>query len=82
VAADPESRELFVAIGGQLLHFDRDGNRRQTYRLFTQRGVRVEASALLVEADRLLVGSDAQGVFEFPRPDKPATKPPAAKPSP
>ncbi len=79
VAADPESRELFVAIGGQLLHFDRDGNRRQTYRLFTQRGVRVEASALLVEADRLIVGSDSQGVFEFPRPDKPAPKPPAAK---
>lgn len=78
VAADPESRELFVAIGGQLLHFDRDGNRRQTYRLFTQRGVRVEASALLVEADRLIVGSDTQGVFEFPRPDKPAPKPPAA----
>lgn len=79
VAADPDSRELFVAIGGQLLHFDREGNRRQTYRLFTQRGVRVEASALLVEPDRLIVGSETQGVFEFPRPDKPAPKPPAAK---
>jgi hypothetical protein len=78
VAADPESRELFVAIGGQLLHFDREGNRRQTYRLFTQRGVRVEASALLVEADRLIVGSETQGIFEFPRPDKPAPKPAAA----
>jgi hypothetical protein len=79
VAADPDSRELFVAIGGQLLHFDREGNRRETYRLFTQRGVRVEASALLVEADRLIVASETQGVFEFPRPDKPAPKPPAAK---
>jgi hypothetical protein len=83
LAADPESRELFVAIGGQLLHFDRDGNRRQTYRLFTQRGVRVEVTALLVEPDRLIVGSETQGVFEFPRPDKPAPKPPASKsPSP
>lgn len=76
VAADPQSREVFVAIGGQLLHFDREGNRRQTYRLFTQRGVRVEASALLVEAGRLIVGSETQGIFEFPRPDKPAAAAP------
>ncbi len=78
VAADPQTRELWVALGAQLLHFDRDGNRRQTYRLFTKDGVRVEASALLVEPDRLIVASDTQGVFEFPRPDKPAPKPPPA----
>jgi len=82
VAADPDTSAVFIAIGGQLLHFDREGNRRQTYRLFTNRGVRVEASALLVEADRLIVGSETQGIFEFPRPDKPAPKPSATPPAP
>lgn len=78
LAADPQTRELWVALGAQLLHFDAEGVRRQTYRLFTRGGVRVEASALLVEPDRLIVASETQGVFEFPRPDKPAPKPASA----
>ncbi|MGH6690535.1 MAG: hypothetical protein ACRD5G_14490 [Candidatus Acidiferrales bacterium] len=70
LAADPATQELWVALGGQLLHFGPDGIRRQTYRLFTRDGIRVEASAILVEPDRLIIASDTQGVFEFPRPDK------------
>lgn len=70
LAADPATQDLWVALGGQLLHFGPDGIRRETYRLFTRDGIRVEASAILVEPDRLIVASDTQGVFEFPRPDK------------
>ncbi|MGH9861173.1 MAG: hypothetical protein ACRD5F_14215, partial [Candidatus Acidiferrales bacterium] len=70
LAADPATQDLWIALGAQLLHFGPDGVRRETYRLFTRDGVRVEASAILVEPDRLIVASDTQGVFEFPRPDK------------
>jgi hypothetical protein len=77
LAPDPQTQELFVAIGAQLLHFDREGVRKQTYRLFTKDGTRVEASAILVEPDRLIIASETQGVFEFPRPDKPKRPAPA-----
>lgn len=83
VAADPVTQEIWVALGAVLLHFDRDGVRRQTYRLFTADGNRVEASAILVEPDRLVVASATRGVFDFPRPDKPrrpAAKAPAKTP--
>jgi hypothetical protein len=72
---DPESQELWVALGTQLLHFDRDGNRRGSYRTYTAEGQRVEASSIVVEPTRLLLSSATLGVFEFPRPDKP--RPPA-----
>jgi hypothetical protein len=35
-------------------------------------GARMEASAILVERDRLLIGADPKGIYEFPRPDKPS----------
>ena len=31
---------------------------------------RIEASVLLVEEDRLLIGADPLGVYEFARPDR------------
>ncbi len=71
LAADPVSHELWVALGATLLHFDAEGIRRHTYRLFTKEGVRVEASAIVVEDERLIIASDALGVFEFPRPAPP-----------
>jgi hypothetical protein len=74
LAVDPETQQVWVALGGVLLHLDREGDRRATYRMYTREGVRVEASAILVEPDRLLIASDALGVFAFPRPDKPQKK--------
>ncbi len=72
IATDPVTQQLWVAMGGLLLHFNREGDRIGTYRTYTKQGVRVEASAIVVEPDRLLLASDALGVFAFDRPDKPA----------
>lgn len=67
---DPASQEIWIALHGQLLRFGRDGNRRATYRTLTPQGARLEATAILVEPDRLLLSADPLGVYEFARPDK------------
>jgi hypothetical protein len=53
-----------------LLHFDKEGNRRATYKIYTPQGARLEANTILVEKDRLIIGSDPLGIYEFERPDK------------
>lgn len=70
MGVEPSTQETWIALGGVLLHFDRDGNRRGTYRTFTPEGVRIEPTAILVEPQRLLLASDLLGIYEFPRPDK------------
>jgi len=78
IGVEPETQQLWVALGDELLLFDRDGNRRRSFRTFTPEGARLEPVAILVEPDRLLLAADPLGIFEFPRPDKtpaPATKP-------
>lgn len=70
IGVDPETQEIWIGIGGLIVHISAEGDRRGTYRLFTADGARIEPTAILVERDRLLVGSEALGVFEFPRPDK------------
>ena len=70
VGVDPTTEEIWVAVGGLLLHFDREGTRRGTYRTFTPEGARLEAVAILVEPHRLLLASDPLGIYEFSRPDK------------
>jgi len=67
---DPESGEIWMALHNTLLHFDKEGNRRSEYQIYTKEGARIEANVLLVEEKRLLIGSDPLGVYEFPRPDK------------
>jgi hypothetical protein len=75
LGVDPQNHDVWVAMGTQLLHFDKDGSRRGTYRTYAPDSQRVEASAILVEPDRLILSSDALGAFEFPRPDKHAPAP-------
>ena len=70
VGVDAATEEIWVAVGGRLLHFDREGARRGAYRTFTPEGARLETVAILVEPDRLLLAADPLGVYEFPRPDK------------
>ena len=70
IAVEPQTQEIWVVLGDRLLQFDRDGNRRSSYRTFTADGARIEPSAILIEPTRLLVASDALGIFEFARPDK------------
>ena len=70
VGVDPENGEIWIGLYNTLLHFDKEGNRRATYKVYTPQGARLEASTILVERDRLIIGSDPLGIYEFERPDK------------
>jgi hypothetical protein len=63
------SGEVWIALHNRLLRFDKDGYRKATYQLYTPDGARLDANSILVEKDRIVIGSDPQGVFEFDRPD-------------
>jgi hypothetical protein len=70
LAVEPQTQEVWVALGDRLLQFDRDGNRRGSYRTFTSDGARIEPTAILIEPSRLVLACDPLGIFEFARPDK------------
>jgi hypothetical protein len=67
---DPVSGDLWMALHNTLLHFDKDGNRRSEYQIYTPKGARIEASIIVVEEERLLIGADPVGIYDFLRPDK------------
>jgi len=67
---DPVNGDLWMALHNTLLHFDKDGNRRSEYQIYTKEGARLDATVILVEENRLLIGSDPLGVYEFSRPDR------------
>ncbi len=70
VGVDPVNGEVWMAIGNTLLHFDKDGNRRASYQMYTPEGARLEANTILIEPDRMIIGGDPIGIYEFARPDK------------
>ena len=70
VGVDRTNGEVWIALYNTLLHFDKEGNRRGTYKIYTPQGARLEANSILVENERLIIGSDPLGIFEFERPDK------------
>jgi hypothetical protein len=70
VGVDRAKGEVWMAVGNTLLRFDKEGNRRARYQLYTPEGARLEANVIVVEPDGLLIGSDPLGVYEFERPDK------------
>jgi hypothetical protein len=70
LGVDAQTQEVWLAMGSLLLHFDKDGQRLASYRTFTPGGSRVEPAMIFVEPDRLLIGADPQGAFEFPKPPK------------
>jgi len=70
VGVERSTGEVWMALGNNLLHFDKEGNRRATYKIYTPQEARLEASTILVEEDRLIIGSDPLGIYEFARPDK------------
>jgi hypothetical protein len=76
VGVDPINGEVWMAVGNTLLHFDKDGNRRASYQMYTPEGARLEANIIVVEPDRMIIGGDPIGIYEFARPDKkiPASK--------
>ena len=68
VGVDPKSQEVWIAIGTLLMRFDRDGLRLSSFRMFLPRGGGLEPSQILVEPDRLVIGADPQGIYEFSKP--------------
>ena len=70
VGVDRAHGEVWIALNNTLLHFDKEGNRRASYKIYTPQGARLEATTILVEPDRMLIGSDPLGIYEFDRPDK------------
>jgi hypothetical protein len=70
VGIDRTNGEVWMAVGNTLLHFDKDGNRRASYQIYTPEGARLEANTILIEADRMIIGGDPIGVYEFDRPEK------------
>jgi hypothetical protein len=70
VGVDRANGDVWIALGNLLLHFDKEGNRRATYKIYTHEGARLEANTILIEADRLIIGNDPLGIHEFDRPDK------------
>ena len=70
VGVDPQTQELWIAIGTLLMRFDKDGQRLSSFRTYLPNGARLEPSQILVERDRLLIGADPQGIYEFPKTEK------------
>lgn len=68
VGVDPDTGEVWMGLHQLLLHFDKEGSRRATYSLYTPANARLEANTILVEKDKLIIGSDPLGVYEFARP--------------
>jgi hypothetical protein len=50
------------------MRFDKDGQRLASFRTFLPRGGTLEASQILVDHDKLLIGADPQGIYEYPKP--------------
>jgi len=69
LGVERQTGEVWIALGNLLLRFDKEGNRRASYRIYTPQNARLEAVAIVVEKDRLIIGGDPIGVFEFERLD-------------
>jgi hypothetical protein len=69
LVVDPETGDVWAAIGDSLVHFGPSGNRLGVFTLVTAGDVPLKPSAILIEHDRVLVAADPWGIFEFARPD-------------
>jgi hypothetical protein len=70
MGVDAQTQDVWLAVGSLLMHFDKDGQRLASFRTYLPNGARLEPGTILVEADRLLIGADPQGTYEFPKPEK------------
>jgi hypothetical protein len=70
MGVDRTNGEIWMALHNTLLHFDKEGNRRASYQLYTPEGARLEVNTILVEKDHLILGNDPLGIYEFDRPAK------------
>jgi hypothetical protein len=70
LGVDRASQQVWATIGDMLLHFDRDGNLLDIYRVATTQGAALQPVGILVEPDRILLVADPAGIYEFARPDR------------
>ena len=70
VGVDSQSQELWIAVGTLLMRFDKEGLRLSSFRMFLPRGGGFEPSQILVDHDKLLMGADPQGIYEYAVPAK------------
>jgi hypothetical protein len=70
VGVDRTDGEVWMAVGNTLLHFDKEGNRRASYQIYTPEGARLIAGTILIEQDHLVIGNDPLGIYEFERPEE------------
>jgi hypothetical protein len=68
IGVDPVSHEVWMSIGTQLMRYDKEGNRLATFRTYLPNNARLEPATILVEPDRLLMGADPLGIYEFRKP--------------
>ncbi len=68
IGVDPQAQELWIAIGTLLMRFDKDGQRVSSFRTYLPHGGGLEPTQILVEPDRLVMGADPQGIYEFSKP--------------
>lgn len=71
IGVDPQTQEVWLALGDVLMKFDKNGNRVERYRTLTNSGEDLNATAILVEPNRILLADDPHGIFAFARPDRP-----------
>ena len=67
LGVDPNSQEIWLAFGDLLLHFDRDGRRIDGDHTYIVPRTSFAPSFIFVEPERLLLGSDPLGIYEFAR---------------
>ncbi|MGA9999770.1 MAG: hypothetical protein WBQ04_06600, partial [Candidatus Acidiferrales bacterium] len=70
LAVDSATQEIWIAIGNELRRFDKNGVPIGSYRTLSPAGAPLSAKAILVEPDRLLLGTEAWGIFDFAKPAK------------
>ena len=70
LAVDSKSQEIWIAIGNELRRFDKNGVAIGSYRTLSPTGAPLSAKAILVEPDRLLLGTESWGIFDFAVPAK------------
>jgi hypothetical protein len=67
---DPETQEIWLALGNLLMHFDNADNNTSSDRIYTTDRARMVPDFVLVEKDDLLLSNDPLGIYEFPRSGK------------
>jgi len=70
MGVDAKTQEVWLAIGTLLMHFDKDGQRIASFRTYLPSGARIEPGIILVEDNRLIIGADPLGTYDFPKPSR------------